>query len=204
MLAPLERVLREITVAKGRGPPLPIPKRAAPARSGRLRTPDTAPQERRRPETNVTTPNDSRRPTFGYLLVVEDDRYGFTGGLLVVCEKGRPLEFHCTEPVLPSRAEQILFGPTLRGYVCGDQIGGALISKAKLPIACLLTLDEAAAQAGRSADIETFVLSEAATLPEALQPLAEAIDPVEPFERVREAIREAQRLDAGGDQRAAA
>lgn len=153
----------------------------------------------------MTIPTDSRRPTFGYLLVVEDDRYGFTGGLLVVCDRGRPLEFHCTEPVLPSRAEQILFGPTLRGYVCGDQIGGALLAKAKLPIACLLTLDEAAAQAGRAAGVPTHVfVANDHTIPEALKPLAEAIDPAEPFERVREAIHEAHRLDSGGDERAAA
>ncbi|QDT70110.1 hypothetical protein MalM25_30550 [Planctomycetes bacterium MalM25] len=152
----------------------------------------------------MTIPTDSRRPTFGYLLVVEDDRYGFTGGLLVVCERGRPLEFHCTEPVLPNRAEQILFGPTLRNYVCGDQIGGALLAKAKLPVTCLLTLDEAAAQAGRAAGVPTHVLSDNGQTPDAILPLAEAIDPTEPFERVREAIREAHRLDSGGDERAAA
>ena len=154
----------------------------------------------------MTTPDDSRRPTFGYLLVVEDDRYGFTGGLLVVCEKGRPLEFHCTEPVLPSRAEQILFGPTLRGYVCGDQIGGALLAKAKLPIACLLTLDEANRRGGplrrhRNARPEP---DDATLARRRCGRSRAAIDPAEPFERVREAIREAQRLDAGGDQRAAA
>lgn len=156
----------------------------------------------------MTIPPDSRRPTFGYLLVVEDDLHGFTGGLLLVCERGRPLEFHCTEPVSPSRAEQILFGPTLREHVCGEQIGGALVAKAKLPIGCLLTLDEPTALAGRAAGVTTHVLNADAEAPTAVSQLAEAIDPAEPFERVREAIREAQRLgsdgEAGDDHRAAA
>jgi len=131
--------------------------------------------------------------------------HGATGGLLIVCDRGRPLEFHCTEPVRTSRAQQILFGPTLRDYLCGEQIGGALLAKAKLPIGVLLTLDAAAATAGHAAGIETLVLdAEATDAPPRLATLAEVIDPAEPFGRVREAIREAQRLSAGGEDRAAA
>jgi hypothetical protein len=156
----------------------------------------------------VTAPRDSRPAAFGYLLVVEDDLHGYTGGLLVVCDRGRPLEFHCTEPVQPSRAQQILFGPTLREFVCGEQIGGALVGKCKLPLSVLLVLDEPTAGAGRAAGIETIVLSDQTpiniSLPESLLALTEAIDPAEPFERVREAIREAQRLVTGSDERAAA
>ena len=156
----------------------------------------------------MTAPRDSRSAAFGYLLVVEDELHGYTGGLLVVCDRGRPLEFHCTEPVQPSRAQQILFGPTLRDFVCGEQIGGVLVSKCKLPLAVLLVLDEPTAGAGRAAGIETIVLNDDtpinASLPESLATLADAIDPAEPFERVREAIREAQRLVTGSDERVAA
>lgn len=152
----------------------------------------------------MTALSDLRPPAFGYLLVVEDELHGFTGGLLVVCDRGRPLEFHCTEPVQPSRAQQILFGPTLREFVCGEQIGGALVGKCKLPLSVLLVLDEPTAGAGRTAGIETIVLNEAAPTPASLAGLAAAIDPAEPFERVREAIREAQRMVTGGDERAAA
>lgn len=138
------------------------------------------------------------------MLVVEDELHGYTGGLLLVCQRGRPLEFHCTEPVQPSRAEQILFGPTLKEHLCGEQIGGALVAKAKLPIGCLLALDEPTALAGRAAGLTTHVLTDSAEAPAELAQLAEAIDPAEPFERVREAIREAQRLGGGGEHRAAA
>ncbi|TWT97068.1 hypothetical protein Pla108_28450 [Botrimarina colliarenosi] len=153
----------------------------------------------------MTSPSDQRPATFGYLLVVEDSLHGFTGGLLVICDRGRPLEFHCTEPVQPSRAQQILFGPTLRDFVCGEQIGGALLAKTKLPLTALLTLDEPTASAGRAAGVPTIVLADGAPPTDALQTLAIAIDPAEPFDRVREAICEAQRLvSGGGEDRAAA
>ena len=153
----------------------------------------------------MTIPQPNPASTFGYLLVVEDPLHGDTGGLLIVCDRGRPLEFHCTEPVRASRAQQILFGPTLRAYLHGEQIGGALLSRAKLPLRVLLTLDEAAAAAGRSAGIETHVLNEGQTdTPESVAALAGSIDPLEPFGRVREAIAEAHRLVAGGEDRAAA
>jgi hypothetical protein len=152
----------------------------------------------------VTAPCDPRPATYGYLLVVEDELHGYTGGLLVVCDRGRPLEFHCTEPVQPSSAQRILFGPTLRGYVCGQQIGGALLAKLKGPLGVLLTNDDDTSSAGREAGLTTLVLSEGELLPECLLALAASIDPVEPFDRVREAIREAQRGAGAGDDRAAA
>lgn len=152
----------------------------------------------------VKIPSNSPETTYGYLLVVEDDVYGFTGGLLVVCDRGRPLEFHCTEPIRTSRAQQILFGPTLRSYVCGEQIGAALLAKAKVPIGCLLTEDADTATAGEAKRLPTIVLSDETSEAEPLQRLAATIDPAEPFERVREAIREAQRLGVGGEDRAAA
>lgn len=151
----------------------------------------------------MTIPN-QKTPTYGYLLVVEDEVYGFTGGLLVICDRGRPLEFHCTEPVRPSRAQQILFGPTLRSYVCGEQIGAALLAKAKVPIGFLLTTDADTATAGEAKRLQTIVLTDETAGSEPLRQLAATLDPAEPFERVREAIREAQRLGVGGEDRAAA
>ena len=45
---------------------------------------------------------------------------------------GRPLEFHCTAPLKPSRAQEILYGPTLRPFLFGEQIGQTLLAKAKV------------------------------------------------------------------------
>lgn len=66
----------------------------------------------------------------GFLTVVEHEQLGLVGGYLVLNTAGRPLEFHCTAPIKASRAQQILFGPTLAPYLYGEQIAQALINKA--------------------------------------------------------------------------
>ena len=67
----------------------------------------------------------------GFLTVVEDDEFGLCGGYLLLSVTGRPLEFHCTAPVRASRAQEILYGRALRGYLF-ELIGPALLQKAKL------------------------------------------------------------------------
>jgi hypothetical protein len=84
----------------------------------------------------------SQQTTFGYLSTVETDEYGYFGGYLVVSELGRPLEFHCTTPVQPSRAQRILYGATLESYLLGEQICGALLNAAKLTPVVTLTDSE--------------------------------------------------------------
>jgi hypothetical protein len=68
---------------------------------------------------------------FGFITVRLHPEHGYFGGLLVVNALARPLEFHCTLPVKPSRAQSILYGPTLDDFVCGEQIARALLSKSK-------------------------------------------------------------------------
>ncbi len=68
-------------------------------------------------------------PTIGFLSVVEHAQLGLVGGYLILNASGRPLEFHCTAPVKPSRAQQILYGPTLQPFLYGEQIGQTLLTK---------------------------------------------------------------------------
>jgi hypothetical protein len=68
----------------------------------------------------------------GFLTVVEYPQYGLFGGYLVLNLVGRPLEFHCTAPIKPNRAQQILYGPTLEPYLFGEQIGRTLLASAKV------------------------------------------------------------------------
>ena len=96
----------------------------------------------------------------GFLTVCEHEAQGVFGGYLILNTAGRPLEFHCTAPVRPSRAQEILYGATLQAYLYGEQIGQALLEKAKttplvvftdapavltvrgftsLPVACVMT-----------------------------------------------------------------
>lgn len=67
----------------------------------------------------------------GFLSVREFSELGLIGGYLILNAAGRPLEFHCTAPVRPNRAQEILYGPTLAPYLYGEQIGQTLIGKGK-------------------------------------------------------------------------
>ena len=75
----------------------------------------------------------------GFLTVIEDDQHGLFGGYLLLNTAGRPLEFHCTAPIKPNRAQQILYGPTLEPYLYGEQIAQTLVSKAKVEPLVLFT-----------------------------------------------------------------
>jgi hypothetical protein len=70
--------------------------------------------------------------SLGFLTVVEHAELGLLGGYLLLNAAGRPLEFHCTAPVKPSRAQEILYGKTLKPFLYGEQIGHTLLSKSKL------------------------------------------------------------------------
>lgn len=63
----------------------------------------------------------------------------FVGGYLLLTSLGRPLEFHCTAPVIASRPQQILYGPTLRPYLIGEQMTFALLNKSTLSPAWICT-----------------------------------------------------------------
>ena len=73
----------------------------------------------------------SAKPAIGFLTVVEHPQHGLFGGYLVLNLAGRPLEFHCTTPIKPTRAQEILYGPTLEAYLYGEQIGSTLLGHAK-------------------------------------------------------------------------
>src|SRR2546421_4309876 len=72
--------------------------------------------------------------TLAFLTVVDDSQHGACGGLLVLNAAGRPLEFHCTTPLKPNRAQEILYGPTLRPYLYGERIGATLVAGATAPL----------------------------------------------------------------------
>lgn len=175
------------------------------------------------------SPNVSKPlPAFGFLTALEDPQHGYFGGYLVLSELGRPLEFHCSTPVMPNQAQRILYGKTLSAYVLGDLIGQTLLAKSQLPVTAVLTdqhdmlgltllRDEtiicvefngrAEGQLEEPAPnfpVGSYRLFGSASCiwqPRELQPvienLATRVDLSEPFDRIREAIREAQRVTDG-------
>lgn len=75
----------------------------------------------------------------GFLTIVAHPEDGLFGGYLILNRVGRPLEFHCTAPVKPNRAQQILYGPTLEPFLYGEQIGQTLLGKARSEAVVLCT-----------------------------------------------------------------
>lgn len=171
----------------------------------------------------------NNEPAFGYISAVESADYGYFGGYLIVSPLGRPLEFHCSAPIRPNRAQQILYGPTLESYLLGEQIGGALLKAAKLtpnvvftdseallhardmisvPLALVLPADSAGSRLTRSQiSLEAFKLhvpigyeQDEPKITESLALLTGRVDLVEPFGRIHEAIMEAQRIGSGGSE----
>ena len=94
----------------------------------------------------ITTPKPL--PVIGFLTVCDRGEQGVFGGLLMLNSVGRPLEFHCTAPVRSNRAQEILYGPTLKPFLYGEHIGKSLVEKTRLDPLLLIT-DVAAALAVR-------------------------------------------------------
>ena len=70
-------------------------------------------------------------PSIGFYSVEYSESLGWIGGYLLLIASGRPLEFHCTLPIRPSRTHEILYGASLRPHLIGDAIPVALMKQAK-------------------------------------------------------------------------
>jgi hypothetical protein len=155
------------------------------------------------------------------------------------------LEFHCTSPIKPNRAQQILYGPTLEPFLYGEQIGQTLIAKAKaaplivctdrvaalavrphvgMPVALVVGAPSMSSEPAPDGESSPPPVIHRADPPHPISPpllrfrvgcnelavpeeseedrsliverigdLADAFDLAEPFQRIREAIEEAQR-----------
>jgi hypothetical protein len=68
----------------------------------------------------------------GFLSVLDIEGVGFCGGYLLLNSSGRPVEFHCTLPVNPDRAQRILYGKTLEPHLFAEHIGRPLLEKSRL------------------------------------------------------------------------
>src|SRR5688500_2219835 len=101
--------------------------------SGYLRFP---PPSRTRP--GMDAESGKALAAFGFLTVLESPEHGLFGGYLVLSPLGRPLEFRCSTPVVASRSQGILYGPTLGRYLLTDVIGQSLVAGCELSVAVIL------------------------------------------------------------------
>jgi hypothetical protein len=164
--------------------------------------------------------------TIGFFTVEQSEFTGWTGGLLVLSGSGRPLEFQCTLPVRPTRAHEILYGPTLRDYLIGEAIGPLLIKRCRNAPSLLCCNQPEALQLESQFDSPIALVCEAAekdegpitddmlpgyewcelagshlrvaiermeTVQSLITRLPNLPDLLEPFDRIREAINEAQK-----------
>jgi len=157
----------------------------------------------------------------GFLTVVEHPQHGYFGGYLLVNPSGRPLQFHCTAPVKTNRAQEILYGASLHPHLLGEQIGGTLVRNSQLAPSIILTDQWAVLAVAPFVTPPVALISPIPFTPEqrahvaafevgphhvglprsrtaeadacfaALRALAPGLDLLEPFERIGEAIREA-------------
>jgi hypothetical protein len=171
----------------------------------------------------MTASSKTSQPCLGFLTVLENAEHGFLGGYLLLSAAGRPLEFHCTAPIRASRTQEILYGPTLRPFLYGEQIGQTLLTKSKLTPLVVCTDSEPALAVRDFTDSPVvLVLGATAGLPSSVSAgqfhlaanqvasapghlgdeqliraawpsLADHLDLLEPFDRIREALDEAQR-----------
>ncbi|MFP6674953.1 MAG: hypothetical protein VB878_07725 [Pirellulaceae bacterium] len=173
--------------------------------------------------------NEQEIQTIGFITVSEEEAGAF-GGYLLVNFAGRPLEFHCTTPVRPNRAQKILYGPSLMPYIYGELIGRALVAKSKLAPSWIATDQPSVLTVREGLDCPVICLTESSSVakltaddftisePVALEPFQVVtsvryredlaamqtrwehhpaqFDLWEPFERIRNAIQEAQRARA--------
>jgi hypothetical protein len=180
-----------------------------------------------RPHAMLSHQTPTGATTFGYLSAVESVEHGYFGGYLLISPLGRPVEFHCTAPVRPSRAQEILYGPTLHPYLLGEQIAGTLLGKAQAKPQIVLTDQPSVLYQRSKIDVPLVLLKRSPTGDSSADPdkillsghlielasgysadlhsaiallnkLAERVDLPEPFDRIHEAIREAQRIGERG------
>jgi hypothetical protein len=181
-------------------------------------------------------------PAFGFLTILRHEQHGLFGGYLLLNALGRPLEFHCTAPIKPNRAQEILYGPTLDAFLYGEQIGQSLLKQAGIEPLLICTDQETTLSVREHTDLPVVLVlpppqaSQESSEPEALPQkkyrldgahrgipalmtfelgrnrlalpsrleedrqkiaarlsgIAENLDLAEPFDRIRDAIEEAQ------------
>jgi hypothetical protein len=142
----------------------------------------------------------------GFLTVLNDPA-GYLGGYLVTNQWGRPIEFRLSTAVQPNRVQQILYGPTLQTYVCGELIGKTLVEKTAAQVRMIVTDTQAVLDLRQRVHLPVAFLNgeqqllphpqhlnDTSTIQRIQEELGNGLELGEPFVRVREAIAEARKM----------
>lgn len=77
-----------------------------------------------------------------YLAVTSPLPNLYIGGLMITDGRGLPLEFRYTEPIQPTKIQQILYGQVLSSYIKREVILETLLKSIESKFKCLLVEDE--------------------------------------------------------------
>ncbi len=64
----------------------------------------------------------------GYFKIFSENKK-YVGGIMIADERGIPMEFKYTEPVEPTKIQEVLYGEVLEKYLREEVIMGNLVSK---------------------------------------------------------------------------
>lgn len=78
----------------------------------------------------------------GYLAITSPVPNVYIGGLMVTDHRGLPLEFRYSEPIHPTKIQQVLYGQVLSQYIKREVILDTLLKSIEHKFKCLLVEDE--------------------------------------------------------------
>ncbi|MBX2861421.1 MAG: hypothetical protein KTR14_09300 [Vampirovibrio sp.] len=78
-----------------------------------------------------------------YLMITTPVPNTYVGGMMVTDGRGLPVEFRYTEPIQPTKIQQVLYGQVLSSYIKQEVILETLIKGLETKFNCLLVGDEA-------------------------------------------------------------
>lgn len=68
----------------------------------------------------------------GYLNIIKEEE-SYIGGIMIADERGIPIEFKYTEPIIPTKLQKVLYGEVLEKYLREEIIVANLASKIENP-----------------------------------------------------------------------
>jgi hypothetical protein len=158
---------------------------------------------------------DSSELILSYLICPQDAANAFLGAIMVTDYRARPLHFAFVSPIRPTKIQRILYGSTLEEHIKIDVIGEKLLKDLPFPPDILFVDTKELLAVRRVVEIPTAFLSKSVDsehdpgrlttlkydtgsslddqdiVGRALASLEAYIDLVEPFSRMREALKEA-------------
>lgn len=180
------------------------------------------PSEQAFDDSGPTGERDAASLNLAYLSCPPGPDKNFLGGLLITDARSRPLHFGYVAPVRPTPMQRLLYGGTLTEHVRVDVIGKKLFSDGVPVVPDVLFVDDQQLLAARrivnvptaflerrpSTDRNANSLSTVQytvdqhagdddAVGRVLAALEQSIDLIEPFNRIREALKEALKGEKG-------